>query len=348
MEEYKFNCEKCNYHTNTNSYYSIHKKSKKHKKNYEVELKIEENKRTSKKYHCEYCDYYTDCRSGYSIHKRTKKHKKNIEENKKIYNCEECHGKYATNNQSDFLKHYKENHIKQSDYKTINNIMNQNIDNSVNNNTVNNILNIHLENDKESFKLMLNNMNNKKFIELLGGVTDIDEFQKKEMWDSEKMTDKFIENIIEQTIENKTENQSIKDLKMSKSDNKNNMIQIKKDEEKYNKFDSTFVLGNILENNLKLTKDEHMERIINNSDYRKYLIFMDQFAKGIDFKKGYEYNFNDIIKNIIDYTELSINKLKNGSKIENYDLKEKIYNYNCLLNCFKEMKKKLEILLNNN
>ena len=78
MEEFKFNCEKCDYHTNNNSSFCNHKKTKKHINNHEEELKIEENERTSKKYHCEYCDYYTNCKSGYSIHKKTKKHLKNI------------------------------------------------------------------------------------------------------------------------------------------------------------------------------------------------------------------------------------------------------------------------------
>ena len=337
---WKFNCEKCDYHTNNNSYYCNHKKTKKHKKNYEVELILEENKRTSKKYHCEYCNYYTNNKSSNSQHKKSKKHQKNIEEKKKIYNCEDKKCNYGTNNQSEFLKHYEEMHMKPSDYK-INTQNNTNITNN------NNILNVYLNNNKESFKLMLSNMEHNNFIKMLGGVSTREEFENKELWDNEKAQKQLINNLMNETLNNMKETGMIEDIKITPSDNKNNMIQLKKEDDKYNKYDSNFMLGNMLEDNIKITKSEHMDRIINNTDYRKQLILMDYFSKGIDFKKGYKYNFNDIITNIINYTEISINKIKIGGKYDNNDMKEKIKNYNSLLDCFKEMKRNLDILLTN-
>ena len=341
MDGFKFNCEKCNYHTNKTQYFSIHKKTKKHQKNYEVELQIEDNKRTSKKYHCDYCNYYTDNHRGMYQHKKTKKHIKNIEEKKKIYNCEECKD-YGTNDQSEFLKHYKEKHMKQSDYKI-------NTQNNINivDNSVKNILNIQLNNSKESFKLMLSNMEHNNLLKMLGGVSNTKEFQEKEMWDDEKAEETLINNLMKETLNNMKNNGIIQDLKLTKSDTKNNMIQIKNNKNKYNKYDSTYMLGNMLEDNIKLTKIEHKDRIKNDTEYRKQLILIDSFSQETNFKKGYEYNFNDIIKNIINYTELSIKKLKNGNKFDSYDMKEKLRNYNSVLDCFKEMKKKLEILIIN-
>jgi DNA-directed RNA polymerase subunit M/transcription elongation factor TFIIS len=48
-EEYKYNCEKCNYHTNRKNGFLQHKRTKKHKKNYEDELKEIEKENMKKK-----------------------------------------------------------------------------------------------------------------------------------------------------------------------------------------------------------------------------------------------------------------------------------------------------------
>jgi hypothetical protein len=355
-KEYKFNCEKCDYHSNNNMYYLQHKRSKKHQRNYKEEIEIENEKNKNKKYQCKLCNFFTDKINSFSQHKRTKKHKKNEEENKMTYNCEECNGKYKTNNQSEFMKHYKEKHMKKSDYKRIHNIINNtnsNNNTTINNNdnrTINNILNIHLDNDKESFQLMLNGLNNLKFIEMLGGAKSKEEFDKLMLWKEENIQNNFLKNMINKTLDNKTENNSISDLKITGSDKKNNIIQLKnKEKNKYNKYDSNFLLGNILENNLKLTKNEHEQRIINDLDYRKCLLYIDSHGNNISFKNGYEFTFNDILKDIIKYTEISIHKMKNGLRLDNKPgLEEQIDNFKNLIKYFDEFKKKIEIMTTNN
>jgi hypothetical protein len=87
-EEYKYNCEKCDYHTNNNRYFIQHKKRKKHIKNYEKELKEEKKKieedNKDKKYKCIKCCFYTDSMNSFCQHKRTKKHKENVDTRKKL------------------------------------------------------------------------------------------------------------------------------------------------------------------------------------------------------------------------------------------------------------------------
>jgi hypothetical protein len=351
-EEYKYNCEKCNYHSNRKDGFLQHKRTKKHKKNHELELELNQNTKNNKKYHCEYCNYHTNNKVGLYQHKRTKKHKKNVEENTLIYNCEICN--YGTNNQTEFITHHNDKHTKKEDLDKISNMINSN--NTINNNTINNItnnnqriLNIHLHNDKETYKLMLGSLSNDKFLNLLGGVNNKSDFRENELWDERELRKHFISNIIDKTLENKKSNKSIKNIKMSRSDRRNNIIQLKDEEkEKFNKYDSDLVLGNLLENNLKLTKEEHIDRIkTNKGNYIQYLILMTEFSKMVNFKKGYQYNFVDIIQKIIDNTEQSLNYIKYNNLDEELELEENIENYKYLLNCFKEMKKKLEMLTNN-
>ena len=351
-DEYKYNCDKCDYHTNFLSNFSRHKKSKKHKKKYELELELKEKTNKNKRFSCELCSYYTNNQNGLSQHKRTKKHKKNLKEKKLIYNCEICN--FGTNNQSEFIKHHNDKHTKREDLDKIYNMMNSNnttINNTVNNITNNNqkILNIHLHNDEKTYKLMLNSMSNDKFLSLLGGANNKENFWENELWNEKEIRKHFLTNIIDKTLENKKNNKSMQKIKMSRSDRKNNIIQLKDEEkDKYNKYDSDLVLGNLLENNLKLTKEEHIDRIkTNKENYIKYLIMMTDFSKTINFKKGYEYNFNDIIQNLIDNTEKSLSYIKYNNLDEEYELDDNIENYKYLLNCFKEMKRKLEMLTNN-
>ena len=83
--EFKFNCEKCDYHTDTLKNYTRHKKTTKHKKNYEIEIQNEKIENQKKKYTCDLCEFYTDNSKCYSQHKRTNKHLNNIEKsNNKI------------------------------------------------------------------------------------------------------------------------------------------------------------------------------------------------------------------------------------------------------------------------
>jgi Zn finger protein HypA/HybF involved in hydrogenase expression len=342
-KEFKFSCNRCKYYTNYNSLFSKHKKTKKHIKNYELELEIQKIDEKKMKFQCEYCNYYTNNRIGFYQHKRTKKHKKNVEENQISYKCEKCD--YGTNNQSSFIKHHNDKHISSEDLKqTYNNITN-NINTNCNNTTNNNIFNIHIHNDKKSYQLMLNNMSNDSFLSLLGGVNEKEEFYKNKLWDETEIRNKFIKNIMTKTIENKKENKSINDIKVTDANLKNNKIQIKEQEEKYKKCDSNYFLGNILQNNLALTKSEHMNRIKENrEDYINYLLMMNSFTETIDFKKGYEYNFNDIINRIIDNTEKSIDYVRLSDNINKHELEEQIENYNYVLKCFKEMKRKLNFL----
>ena len=69
MEEYKYNCIECNYHTNNRSHWYQHKKTKKHMKNTNEVLTL--------KYNCILCDYHTDNSNYWHKHKKTKKHNNN-------------------------------------------------------------------------------------------------------------------------------------------------------------------------------------------------------------------------------------------------------------------------------
>jgi hypothetical protein len=73
------------------------------------------------------------------------------------------------------------------------------------------------------------------------------------------------------------------------------------------------------------------------------MIQMDMFGSKIDFKKNYEYNFNIIINDIIEYSKESINLIKNNEKI-NSQMEERIRNFKYMSNCFKELQKKINIM----
>jgi hypothetical protein len=329
-EEYKFNCEKCDYHTNKQGNFSRHLKTKKHKKNYEKEIEKEENKNKKLKYSCELCDYYTNNKLGFYQHKRTKKHKKNIELNKKEYNCNICN-KFGTDDQNKYLEHIKLNHIDME--KEINKVINNTTNNTTNNsninsnNTINQILNIHLNTDKSDFKLMLENMNNNKLFEMLGGVFDKTDFNKDKLWSEEEIQKRICDNLINKTLENKIINESLNDLKITETDLKNKMIQLKdKESGKYMKYKSNYVIGNILKNNLELTSEEHSKRIKEiGVEYIKNYLLMDVFSKCTSFKQGYNYNYNGIINNILVMMKRIINKviINDKSQFENdRDIKE--------------------------
>jgi hypothetical protein len=246
QEKFEFNCEKCNFNTNILKYFKQHKKSKKHQKNYENELEEERNKieeeNKKKKYYCEYCNFYTNFQSNFSMHKKTKKHKRNEEVNKKIYNCEKCN-KYSTNDQFDFMKHYKENHMDfEKDIKKLIQTINNNTvnNNTVNNNTTNNnTINIHINTDKLTYENMLKGLNNTDFLKLLGGVDNIKDFNNKQLWNEERLEKKFLTGLLDNTIKNKIDNESINDVKITDSDYRKNIIQIKdKENDLFNSYDS--------------------------------------------------------------------------------------------------------------
>ena len=85
-EEKKYNCEKCEYSTDIQRYYTIHKKSKKHKKNYEKEIIEEMIRNKDMKYQCIDCEYYTENPKGLTQHKRTQKHKNCVNNKKELEN----------------------------------------------------------------------------------------------------------------------------------------------------------------------------------------------------------------------------------------------------------------------
>ena len=323
---YKYNCEKCKYSTDNNIYFNKHKKTNKHKKNYKVEIILEENKNKEKKYKCEYCNYYTDNNFGLYQHKRTKKHKKKMEEveEKYMYNCQKCD--YKTNDDTEFVNHYQDNHIDlEKNYKQY---YNNQINNSNNNNTVNNTYHIHLKNDNETFKLMLNSLDHNKFSKMLGISNNHEEFQKGLMWDDREISNNIIDNIVNKSIENK----SIEDIKITETDLKNNKIKIKNEEEdNYKSYNLNNLFSDILKNNFKSIKKEHKERI-KDIDYLSRIIFMNQLSNdNITFKKGYKFDYNIIINNILDYSLDSIELIKNNEKLskeeyEYLDLKMKVYN----------------------
>jgi hypothetical protein len=346
-EEFKFNCEKCKYKTNKQGNYSRHLKTKKHKKNYEKEIEKQEKENKKMKYSCELCNYYTNNISGFSHHKRTKKHKKQEELNKKIYNCDKC-DKCSTNDQFEFMKHFKEKHMDfEKDIQKLiqNNTVNNNSNNNNCNNKIqNNNIHIHINTDKETYGKMLKGMDNKSFLELLGGVDNMLEYNKNKLWDENNIEKNFLSGLMDKTIENKIENKSIEDVKITDSDYRKNIIQVKdKDKGIYNSCDSKYLLGNILENNIELMKAEHIDRIIKNEEYRKFMMIMDLFGNKIDFKKGYEYNFNVIINDIIEYSKESINLIKNNKKSES-NMEERIRNFKYMTECFRELQKKINII----
>ena len=108
-KEYKYNCDKCNYHCNAESQWIIHTNSEKHKtgkkkqrSDYKEPYQCEKceyktkNKTTMKqhklnehatkeereegfKYYCKICDYGTFSIDLYNGHKGSKKHKKRTE-----------------------------------------------------------------------------------------------------------------------------------------------------------------------------------------------------------------------------------------------------------------------------
>ena len=188
MDDFKFNCEKCDYHTDKTQYFSIHKKTKKHQKNYEVELQIEDNKRTSKKYHCNYCNYYTDNHRGMYQHKKSNKH---------IKNSTECPEKYINKNDygliylirlsNGYYKFGMSNKCsldRLKDYNGINKIEKK-------------LLLLSIKNNKECEKILKDNLNDYKYFE---GMTK--EYFKWNYKNNHKENDKKILEIILKEINN--------------------------------------------------------------------------------------------------------------------------------------------------
>ena len=345
-EQYNFNCEKCNYHTNTERYFKQHKKSKKHKRNYENEEKVCNKEDKNKKYHCIFCDYYTNSSSSYSQHKNRKKHKRNKEKKEKEhkYKCSKCD--FMTNDDDLYYEHYKNTHVTKDTFKQYYNNQQQTITNS--NNVINNknIYNIHLNYDKETFKLMLNEMSNDKFIELLGGnVKDKKDFCEKEMWNQDKISNMLLENIVNKSIENKEINESIKDIKINNSDLKYNQIKLKDKNEKFITYDVNSLLTDTLKNNIVLTKEEHKQRLTDDT-YLLKMLFINEISNAIEFKKGYRYDYNSIIKDILLYSIDSLEKIKNKDNDIDEDLELKRIKKNILnttkkhFNNFKEKLKR--------
>ena len=75
-DDFKYNCEICNYHSNKLSNFQQHENTKKHKRNTSIVDKIV----NEFKYNCEICNYHTNNKFGFYQHNRTKKHIKNIGE----------------------------------------------------------------------------------------------------------------------------------------------------------------------------------------------------------------------------------------------------------------------------
>jgi hypothetical protein len=330
-EEYKYNCEKCNYHSNSKHNFYRHKKSKKHLKNYKDEIELENIDNKEKKYHCEWCKYYTNSKSCFSHHKRTKKHKKKMEELEEKYNyhCQKCD--YKTNDDTAFINHYQDNHIDlEKNYKQYynnqQNITNNNT-NSNNNNTINNTYHFHLNNDSETFKLMLNSLDHQKFTKMIGLTNNINEFNKLELWDKERISNNVITSIVDKSIENK----SISNIKMTDTDLKNNKIKLQTENNDFKSFNLNNLFSDLLKNNFKLIKDEHKERI-KDIDYLSRIIFMNQLSNNnFKYERGYKYDYNTILNDILDYSIESIELIKQNEKlsqeeIELLNFKKEVYN----------------------
>ena len=325
-EEYKYNCEKCKYKTNTLRYLKKHKKTKKHKKNYKDEINKKSNNYI---FNCEWCNYHSNNKFGFYQHKRTKKHKKKMKEleEKFNYNCQKCD--FKTNDDTLFINHYQDNHIDlEKNYKQYYNNQ-QNITNTNNNsnNTINNTYHFHLNNDSKTFKLMLNSLDHQKFTKMLGITNNFKEFKKLSLWDEERISSNIITNIVDKSIENK----SISDIKITDTDLKNNKIKLKTENDDYKSFNLNNLLSDLLTNNFKLIKDEHKERI-KDIDYLSRIIFMNQLSNNnLSFKKGYKYDYNIILNDILDYSIESIELIKQNEKlspeeISLLDLKKEVYN----------------------
>jgi hypothetical protein len=336
----KYKCKFCNYYTNNLKGYYQHKKTKKHKNNF-----IEEPKKT--KYKCEHCNYYTNNPKGLSQHKKTKKHQNNINYAKKEYkyNCPKCD--FFTNCNIKFCNHYEDNHVKDNDFKQLNQTNNYNNINS--NNTINNTYNLHLNTDKETFKIMLNNMPNDKFLEMLGGVKNQLEFDEEKMWDENVISDKIIDNLVNKSIINKTENKSIENIKINNSDLKYNMIKLKEDNsDEYKNYNVNNLFGDILKNNIKMTKDEHQERM-KDMDYLLKILFLNKLSNKTNFKKHYKYDYNSIINDVLTYSIESIDMIKQNQKLTESEielLNFKLEVYKNTKKHLNEMKLQLKRLIN--
>jgi hypothetical protein len=320
-EEYKYNCEKCEYHTNINANFSKHKRTKKHRRNYEEEIKNEEIENKKKKYHCTFCDYYTNSQPSFSKHKKSKKHKKNKEKEEKNFNykCEKC--PYMTNCNMEYFNHIAENHINKEKLNSYQNIQQNNSNNKIINN---NVYNIHINGDKETYKLMLNEMTNNKFIELLGGnINNQFEFHNNEMWDEQKVSDRLIDNIVNKSLENKKENKSIKDIKLNKSDLRYDTIGIKD-----KKYDLTNYIGDTLKNSIVSTKEEHFERL-KDIDYIYSIAFINKYGEKYYSDNGRKYDYNTLLNDIFCYSEDVIDSIVKKFKMpkeerEAFEFKAKI------------------------
>lgn len=124
ITNYKYNCKKCNYHTNTRQYFYAHSKTKKHNKKDHLEIK--------------------------------KDHKRDHLEIKKEHFCEHCNKKYK--HKTNLYRHMK--HSCKNKTKNITNINNGTINNitNTNNNTNNTIIfNVNSVEEANEIKKILTN-----------------------------------------------------------------------------------------------------------------------------------------------------------------------------------------------
>jgi len=100
----RFNCEKCDFHGDHKGKFEDHKRSKKHKMNYNIDDTDEEYK-----HNCLPCNYHTHNGGHFRRHCLSDKHKintKNNTDNKEIsydFNCENCN--FHTNFEYKFDEH---------------------------------------------------------------------------------------------------------------------------------------------------------------------------------------------------------------------------------------------------
>ena len=257
-----------------------------------------------------------------------------------------------SNNREKYIKHYGDNHFNENSLKNYYNNQQQiTNNNSNNNNKIINNYNIHLNYDKESFKLMLNEMSNDKFLELIGGnISSRKEFHDREMWDQDKISDMILGNLVNKSIENKVKNESISKIKLNNTDLKYNQIKIQDENRKYITYDINNMATDILKNNIVLTKDEHDVRITD-EDYLLRMLFIKELSKNIEFKNGYKYDYDAVLRDFFTYSVNSLDNIKNKDEKIEEDLELKRLKKN-ILNItkkhFKSFKENLKRTVNNN
>jgi hypothetical protein len=155
-------------------------------------------------------------------------------------------------------------------------------------------------------------------------------------------------NIVDKTIENKEANKSIKEIKINNSDLKYNQIKLK-NENKYITYDINNLLTEALKNNIELTSEEHKQRLTD-ENYLLKMMFVNQISKAIRFEEKFEYDYNDIIKDILIYSIDSLDKIKNKENDIEEDLELKRIKKNILNTTkkhFNNFKKKLKRTVDN-